>query len=125
MANQTASPAESLLTGENLTGKEGHLVKIGSAGVVLCAGATDVAVGVLAVGAEQGKAAAIHAVGRGGRTVVKSGAAITRGATLTSDGQGRAIATTTANDRIIGVATESCTGADQQISCLLGVAAKL
>lgn len=48
-----------------------------------------------------------------GKAVVESGAAYTKGATLTADASGRAIATTTSGDFVIGIALDAAGAAGE------------
>ena len=100
----------------------GHLVKMGAnkETVVVCTAATDLIIGVAMTGngipgdAGEGVLAGDHVevalVGGGCRP--KAGGTIAAGSLLTSDGTGRAIATTTPGNRYIATAMEDAVVGD-------------
>jgi hypothetical protein len=118
-----ADPVSGAITAQAGAGgvTSGLFVKFSADGVVIkAAAATDAIVGVC----EQ--TAALNAQTKyappGTRTVVTSGAAFTRGALLTSDANGKAVAVNTAtatNHRAAAVALISATGADESIPVLV------
>lgn len=91
------------VAGVNLTGKLYHLVKLNASGqVVLASAATDNILGTLEVEGVQGEAVSVALANGVGSFKVKLAANTAKDAYLTSDADGKAVATTTANDRVIG-----------------------
>ncbi len=72
--------------------------------VRLCTAATQQPLGVTMSAVEQNVTVDVQVAGK---TIVESGAAITKGALITSDSVGRGVATTTPGDFVIGVADEA------------------
>ena len=58
-------------------------------------------------------------VQHGGTAMAIAGAAITAGALLTSDANGKVIATTTATNEVVGIARESAAAINEQIMILI------
>lgn len=89
-----------------------RIVKFGSDDlhVVQAAAASDALIGVTTLGATAAEQACDFATE--GLATVEYGGAVTRGAFLTADAQGRAIAATTAGQRVIGVAMVSGVSGD-------------
>lgn len=79
--------------------------------VALGAAATDSLIGVLQNKPKQGEGALVRF---GGTSKVVASAAISVGARVTSTAAGKAVATTTTNDTVIGIALEAA-GADGDI----------
>ena len=103
--------------GADLTGKLNLIAKFDTSGnVVVAAGATDKMIGVIREEATSGNPATIQF---GGVGKVISGGVIAAGDLLTSDGSGKAIATTSSGNRIIGIADKAAAGANVVISALL------
>lgn len=90
--------------GANLSTKQYYIVKRGSTAgqCVLAAAGTDNALGVLQNAPVSGDVAEIVSRNSEATGKVIAGGTLTPGAALTSDGNGKAIVTTTANDQIIG-----------------------
>jgi hypothetical protein len=86
-------------------------------GVDLC-GADERAIGVLTVGAEEGKGATVALVGGGGSVMLKAGAAITAGQKLKSDASGRAVPVLSGGQPFFAIALETVTNADEYIEAL-------
>ena len=106
-----------LLAGEILTGEQYHLVYIDAAnGVKHATAATDRICGVLRNAPKKGEPCEIvdHGIAK-----VKASAVIVAGAVLTSDGDGKAVTTTTAAHYIIGQALEAAAAEDVIISVYL------
>lgn len=84
-----------------------RIVKFGAddAHIVQAAAATDASIGVSPLGADT--IGQVCDFATEGLATVEYGGAVTRGAFLTSDAQGRAVATTTGGARIIGIAMVS------------------
>lgn len=84
-----------------------RIVKFGTddAHIVQAAAATDASIGVSPLGADT--IGQVCDFATEGLATVEYGGAVTRGAFLTSDAQGRAVATTTGGARIIGIAMVS------------------
>jgi hypothetical protein len=106
---------------------KGQVVIFGADGqhVTPATGATTALIGIA-----QGDAAAaedpIEVALPGGGAKAKAGGTITKGALLTSDGSGLAVATTTGGDRIIGMAMDAAVSGDifsvEVVASALGVA---
>ncbi len=101
----------------------GSLVKLGSTGdyVTLCTGATDQPIGVAFIQGDpltaSGAVGTAIDVVLSGIAEVKLGGTVAAGANLTSNASGGAIATTTAGNRLIGVATVA--GVSGDLGCVL------
>lgn len=95
------------VAGANLTGKLHYFVKMsGDNAVVLATAGSDQVVGVLREENTSGNPVTVQF---GGIGKVIAGGTIVAGNRITSDGSGKAVATTTAADKVVGVAL---TGAD-------------
>ena len=106
-----------LLAGEDLTGEQFHIVYIDAAnGVKHATGSTVRGIGVLRNSPDSGEPCDIA---RHGIAKVKASAAITAGALLTSDADGKAAATTTAAHYLVGQAIEAASAENQIIPVLL------
>lgn len=87
----------------DLTAKQYYIVKTDSAGkIVLATAATDALLGVLNNAPDLGETADVELVNGNGTGEVIAGGAITKDSYLTTDGNGKAIVTTTAGNRVIG-----------------------
>lgn len=82
------------------------------------AGTDDLCIGVLQVGAEEGKGATVALVGGGGSTILKAGAAITAGDRLRSDSTGRAVPVTGGAQAFYAVAVETVSNADEYVEAV-------
>jgi hypothetical protein len=91
--------------GADLSAKQSYLAKIASDGdLELASAATDSVIGVVTEGAVADKPATVQF---GGIAKVICGGSITAGNRLTSDGDGKAVATSSAGNRVFGIALES------------------
>jgi hypothetical protein len=79
--------------------------------VELANAATDELLGVIAHKADAGKAVKVHVLGS---FLVEAGAAITKGARVTSDSSGRAVAASTGN-MVLGRAQQAATAAGELV----------
>lgn len=97
------------VAGADLTGKRYHIVKLDANGkVVLAAAATDALLGVLDNEPKLGGVAEVLTInGQGTFKVKAANAAITKDAYITSDAAGKAVATTTAGNRVLGRAVRA------------------
>lgn len=96
--------------GANLAGKVHYIVKYDTNGaIVLAAAATDKILGVLREDGASGKPVTVQF---GGVGKVIAGGTIAAGDLLTSDGSGQAVATTSAGNRIIGIALMAADSGD-------------
>jgi hypothetical protein len=96
--------------GEAMTDKQHYIVQLDATGKIeVGEGATDLLVGVLQNYPGAGEQA-VYAFG--GTAKVKAGGAIGIGAWVTSDGNGKAVATTTDKDVVIGRHIGTAAGAD-------------
>lgn len=106
----------SFLAGADLSTKQYYVVKRSSSDrqkVVLAAAATDVIVGVLQNAPKSGAEASVRKSNAAGTGLVKAGGTIAIGDKLTSDSNGKAVATTTLGDNYFGIADQ--VGADGDI----------
>jgi Uncharacterized conserved protein (DUF2190) len=96
--------------GANLTGKLYYLAKMSADfAVVLAAAGTDQVVGVIKEENTSGNPVTVQ---YGGISKVLAGGTISAGNRLTSDGSGKAVATTTAGDKVFGVALMAADSGD-------------
>ena len=98
-----------LTAAADLSAKQYHLVALATTArqVKQSAGGTALNVGVLQNDPVAGEPASVVAAGM---TKAYSGAAITAGALLTANSTGQCVATTTANDKIVGKAITPASG---------------
>lgn len=88
------------VAGESMTTKQYYIVQLDASGnIEVAEGATDLIVGVLQNKPAAGAAALVRFLGT---SKVKAGGAINVGAWVTTDGNGKAVATTTDGDIVIG-----------------------
>jgi hypothetical protein len=120
MAQMQIGDAISFPAGADLSASSNlyKIVKLNSSQqVILSSAATDKHVGVLHNLPKSGEAASVMARNASGVVKVQAGGTIAIGDYLTANASGLAIATTTGNDEVIGIATEA--GASGQVvSCL-------
>lgn len=106
-----------LTASADLSAKQWLFVKVSGAGTVtVCAASTDVPVGVLQNKPTSGQEAEID---MDGITKVVAGAAVSAGAEVMSDANGKAITAATAGNRIAGVALSAAGGAGEIIAIKL------
>ncbi len=98
-----------LSAGANLTGKLYYIAKLSSGAAVLGAAATDKLIGVIT---EENVSGSPVTVQFGGIAKVIAGGSISEGDLITSDGNGKAVATTSAGNRIIGIALSGADSGD-------------
>lgn len=108
-------------TDADLSGSKYRLAALaGNGKVVEASGVTVMIVGVLTDGVADGSSATAGvSVATTGIAKCEAGAAISQGDALTSDGSGRAIATTTGGDNIVGRALTGASGSGEIIEVLL------
>lgn len=97
----------------DLSAKQWYIVKAASATTVnLASAATDVLLGVLENAPVSGDTAVV--VGRHSNETCKviAGGSITLGAKITSDGNGKAVVTTTTGNQVLGIALEAADAND-------------
>jgi hypothetical protein len=100
MASEQIALVKSREAGEAMTDKQHYIVQLNAAGLIEVAeGATDPVVGVLQNYPAAGEQA-VYAFG--GTAKVKAGGAVGVGAWVTTDGNGKGVATTTDGDIVIG-----------------------
>lgn len=100
MATENIGFVGSREAGESMTDKQHYIVQLDASGnIEVAESATDLIVGVLQNAPAQGEEA-VYAFG--GIAKVKAGGAIGVGAFVTTDGNGKAVATTTDGDIVIG-----------------------
>lgn len=103
----------SAVAAADLTGKRYYIVKLDTNGaVVLATAATDAILGVLNNEPKLGQTADVVLLNGEGSFKVKTGGNISKDAYITTDGAGKAIATTTAGNRVIGRAVLTSTSGD-------------
>lgn len=99
--------------GADLTGKRFYIVKLDTNGaVVLASAATDAILGVLNTEGTTGKSVDVVLLNGSGSFKVKTGGDVTKDAYLTTDSSGKAIATTSSGNRVIGRAVAAGTSGD-------------
>lgn len=104
-----------MVAGESLTAKQYHIVKVGSAdNEVVAAAAASQGFGVVQNAPASGAPAT---VGIGGKTKIKIGAAVSRGAVLTADSAGKGVTATTGQKHVL-MAMEAGTADGQIISAI-------
>lgn len=119
MAEFTEDGYLTRLAGADLSDKQFYIVKMSTGRtVVLATAATDFLFGVIHKGSTSGGAVSIASRNTDGTFKVAAGNTFSQGAYLTADSTGRAVATTTPNDEIIGVACEAATVAGQIVEYL-------
>lgn len=97
------------VAGADLSAKQYHIVKLDSDGeVVLASAATDAILGVLANAPKAGAVAEVELLNGSGTFKVKAAnAIISKDAYITADADGKAVATTTSGNRVIGRAVRT------------------
>jgi len=114
MAAQNVEGHRGFIAEADLSAKQYFIVKIGAAanGVALAAGATQNILGILQNKPTQDQIANVRLCNAPGTSKVKAGGSITAGNWVTSDANGKAVATTTAGDVVIGRALEDAVDGD-------------
>lgn len=100
---------------------KGHFAKINSSGNAVHCGANDEScLGVLDIGSPSGSTdrVRVNMLSRSARVVVKAGTALTVGATVTSDADGKAVATSS-GQRIFGVVATAAAAEDADFEMLV------
>jgi hypothetical protein len=98
------------VAGEDMSAKQYYIVQLDASGnIEVGEGATDLLVGVLQNKPEAGEAALYR---HGGTTKVIAGGNVSIGDLVTSDASGKAVATTTNKDIVIGRALASAVSGD-------------
>lgn len=110
MATQVTGPTSSrYAAAADYSAKQFYIVKqSGDAAVTLASAATDLLIGVIQNKPKSGEAVEVFGRWGGGtgKVILGSGGA-TRGAFLTADADGKAVATTTGGDEVIGRALQA------------------
>jgi len=98
----------------DLSTKQFYIVKLDSTEnvAVLASAATDKLIGVLLNKPKSGETMDVYARNASGTGKVIAGGDITVGAYITSDGDGKAVATTTARQQVLGIALEAAAAGD-------------
>lgn len=110
MSQQINSIERTGVAGEDMSAKQYYIVQLDATGKIeVGEGATDLLVGVLQNKPLAGEAALYRF---GGTAKVKAGGAVAIGAWVTSDANGKAVATTTDGDVVIGRHIGTAAGAD-------------
>jgi hypothetical protein len=119
MATETQGNNISRVAAADLSAKQNFIVKTDANGkIVLAAAATDVILGTLRNAPGNNDTADVNAINGAGTGKVKVGAAVAKDAYLTTDANGKAIATTTAGNKVFGIALEAASAANQVIEYL-------
>jgi hypothetical protein len=116
MANNREGNHLSYKQGADLSAKQYYIVKLSSGKVVLASAAADKIVGVLdskPVSSSTEEVVDVRARNANGTGKVVAGGNVSVGDYLTSDGSGKAIATTTGGHEVFGMALEA--GVDTQV----------
>lgn len=116
MANAYEGNHLTFKQGADLRNHQYKIVKLSSGKAVLAAGATDKLVGVLdskPYSSSTDETVDVRSVNANGVGKVVAGGNVAAGDFLTSDANGKAVATTTAGNRVIGQAVEA--GVDGQV----------
>lgn len=114
MATENIGNTQTGIAGESMTAKQHYIVQLDASGnIEVGEGATDLLVGVLQNTPAAGEAAVYAYTGT---AKVKCGGTITPGAWVTSDGNGKAIATTTDKNIVIGRYLGTANTADGDIA---------
>lgn len=105
----------SALSAADLSNKQYYISKLDASGkVVLATAATENLLGVIHDGGRvSGDTVSVQLINGTGTFKVVAGATFSAGAYLTTDSNGKAIATTTTGDRVFGRAVRACTNAGQ------------
>jgi len=107
MSQSNYGPIKGFKAGADLSAKQFFIVKFTAANTVgLASAATDVLLGTLRNKPEQNETAEVHLIGAGGTAKVKLGGSVTAGNFLTADSAGKAVATTTTGNYVLGRALE-------------------
>jgi hypothetical protein len=110
MSTENIGMTRSAVAGESMTDKQHYIVQLDAAGKIEVAeGATDLIVGVLQNAPASGEQAVYAFTGI---AKVKLGGTVGIGAWVTSDGSGKAIATTTDKHSVLGRYVGTAAGAD-------------
>lgn len=110
MSQSIRSFERSLVCSEDLSSKQYYIVQLDATGLLEVAeGATDLVVGVLQNAPESGQAARYRFLGT---TKVVAGGSVSVGDWVTTDGNGKAVATTTDGNVVIGRALTAADSGD-------------
>ena len=113
MSQSVYGPIKSFKTATDLSAKQYFIVKLSAAQTVaLASAATDILIGVLRNEPESGQAAEVHMINGGASAKVKAGGTISAGDMITSDSAGKAVATTTTGNYVLGMALEAAVDGD-------------
>ena len=118
MANFFEGQQITLLAAADLSAQQFRFVRMTATGINI----TTSAVGQVAIGVLQDKPSALNTPGSvmlDGGTKMVAGAAVAAGDNVTSDGTGRAIATTTVGNQVHGVCVEGAAAAGNIITVIL------
>lgn len=112
MATQVESRNRSFKAGADLSAKQYFIVKLSSGNVVLASAATDIILGVLQNKPKSGENADVTLANAQGTVKVVAGGSISAGNMVTADSAGKAVATTTVGNYILGMALEDADSGD-------------
>lgn len=113
MATFTEGPRRSFKAAADLSAKKYHVMKQTADNEVnIASSATDAIIGVLSNTPVQDEDASVYGFWGGGTFLVKAGGSISRGAQLTANSDGKAVATTTEDDVVFGIALQAADDGD-------------
>lgn len=105
MSQYNAGPEKGIRATANLD--EGLIVKLENGEAVVATAGTDVALGVTTTNVEAGQVASVRLRSAEGTSKVVLGGTVAAGAKVTAGAGGKAVATTTAGNEVVGIALES------------------
>ncbi len=112
MATTVTGPTRTFKSTNDLSAKQYFIVKLTSGEVVLAAAATDVLIGVLMNKPKAGENAEVQLINSQGTCKVIAGGTISAGNMLTADSAGKAVATTTTGNYLLGMALKDAVAGD-------------
>jgi hypothetical protein len=114
MATQNIEGHRGFIAEADLSAKQYFILKLGATanGVALAAGATESILGILQNKPTANQIANVRLCNSQGTSKVKAGGTINAGDWVTSDANGKAVATTTAGNIVIGRALEAAVDGD-------------
>lgn len=113
MASQVAGNYLSRAAGADLSAKQYYICKTDASGnIILATAATDKLLGVIDLPAKSTDTVVVNLINGNGTGKVIAGGSIAKDAYITTDANGKAVATTTAGDTVIGRALAAASTGD-------------
>lgn len=112
MSTTVTGPSRTFKAGADLRTKQYFIVKLSSGDVVLAAAATDNLLGILMNKPNSAENAEVQLVNSQGTCKVVAGGSITAGNMITADSAGKAVATTSVGNYILGMALKDAASGD-------------